>query len=130
MPDEDDDALGNVLGERLGEEPDDAAEEIGHDGPKEERETAGVTSGDNSPDRPQSDPSGDEGAVRERSPFPLYVSEDVKEDVDRRYKQFNAERVLEDEPEVDKHKHFMEALLRAGLDHPDLEDHVLDEFES
>lgn len=69
-------------------------------------------------------------AVRSRSPLPLYLTPGLKTTVQTRFEKFNAQRTLNDEPQVQKHKHFMEGLLNAGLDHPELERYVLDEFES
>ena len=46
-----------------------------------------------------------------------------------RFEKFNAERTLNDEPQVEKHKHFMQGLLRAGLDHSELEEYILEEFD-
>jgi hypothetical protein len=70
----------------------------------------------------------DAGTTRSRSPFPLYIQPSLKESVDGRFDRFNAERTLDDEPQVEKHAHFIQGLLRAGLDHPDLEEYVLEEF--
>lgn len=70
----------------------------------------------------------DAGTTRSRSPFPLYIRPSLKESVNQRFDRFNAERTLDDEPQVEKHAHFIQGLLRAGLDHPDLEEYVLEEF--
>ena len=79
--------------------------------------------GQNESDSPAS------GAVRSRSPLPLYLSPELKAAVQTRFEKFNAQRTLNDEPQVQKHKHFMEGLLSAGLDHPDFEQYVLERFE-
>lgn len=154
MPEEDDDALGQMLGNRIkGTKGDAADEERDTEELSNEAETESIsgsdTSGAASQDNTESaqitqstDVSSDddengneteseteEGTVRSRSPFPLYVTPDLKETVQNRFEKFNAQRTLNDEAQVEKHKHFMEGLLRAGLDHPDLEEYVLDEFE-
>ena len=153
MPEEDDDALGQMLGDRIkGTKGDEADEERDTEELSNEVETESVsgsdTSGATSPDNTEStqitqstdessedDETGngtesetEEGTVRSRSPFPLYVTPDLKETVQNRFEKFNAQRTLNDEAQVEKHKHFMEGLLRAGLDHPELEEYVLDEF--
>jgi hypothetical protein len=153
MPEEDDDALGQMLGDRIkGTKGDEADEERDTEELSNEVETESVsgsdTSGATSPDNTEStqitqstdessedDENGngtesetEEGTVRSRSPFPLYVTPDLKETVQNRFEKFNAQRTLNDEAQVEKHKHFMEGLLRAGLDHPELEEYVLDEF--
>jgi hypothetical protein len=63
------------------------------------------------------------------APFPLYITPALKEGVQKRFEKFNAERTLNDEPQVEKHKHFMQGLLRAGLDNSDLEEYILEEYE-
>lgn len=153
MPEEDDDALGQMLGDRIkGTKGDEADEERDTEELSNEVETESAsgsdTSGASSPDNTEStqitqstdessedDENGngtesetEEGTVRSRSPFPLYVTPDLKETVQNRFEKFNAQRTLNDEAQVEKHKHFMEGLLRAGLDHPELEEYVLDEF--
>jgi hypothetical protein len=153
MPEEDDDALGQMLGDRIkGTKGDEADEERDTEELSNEVETESAsgsdTSGATSPDNTEStqitqstdessedDENGngtesetEEGTVRSRSPFPLYVTPDLKETVQNRFEKFNAQRTLNDEAQVEKHKHFMEGLLRAGLDHPELEEYVLDEF--
>lgn len=155
MPEEDDDALGQMLGDRIkGSKDDDEDEEQG-DAAKasSEAEAESVSGSDVSEATSQEntrsaqitqstdtasaeDEEGEEserdseteGTVRSRSPFPLYVTPELKETVQNRFEKFNAQRTLNDEAQVEKHKHFMEGLLRAGLDHPDLEEYVLDEF--
>jgi cobalamin biosynthesis protein CobT len=155
MPEEDDDALGQMLGDRIkGSKDDDEDEEQG-DAAKasSEAEAESVSGSDISEATSQEntrsaqitqstdtasaeDEEGEEseldseteGSVRSRSPFPLYVTPELKETVQNRFEKFNAQRTLNDEAQVEKHKHFMEGLLRAGLDHPDLEEYVLDEF--
>lgn len=152
MPEEDDEALGQMLGDRLkdaneeeeaGEEgeadteptnvDDDAAPSTTTSGTaqdtlQESSEAAASTETPSERDLGEQQ-SEDEGTVRSRSPFPLYVTPGLKNDVQNRFEKFNAERTLNDQPQVEKHKHFMEGLLQAGLDHPDLEEYVLEEFE-
>lgn len=163
MPEEDDDALGQMLGDRLqgtkrkgekdevgdGDEPEaesvsdpDTLESASH----QESQSAQITPSTKSTSSAESAGStestlekskGDseheagskEGTVRSRSPFPLYVTPELKETVQSRFEKFNAQRTLNDEPQVEKHKHFMEGLLRAGLDNSDLEEYVLKEFD-
>lgn len=153
MPEEDDDALGQMLGDRIkgtkGDEADEErdTEELSNE-VKTESASGSDTSGASSPNNTEStqitqsadesseddekgngtEPETEEGTVRSRSPFPLYVTPDLKETVQNRFEKFNAQRTLNDEAQVEKHKHFMEGLLRAGLDHPELEEYVLDEF--
>jgi len=72
----------------------------------------------------------EQDTVRSRSPFPLYITPNLKNGVQKRFEKFNAERTLNDEPQAEKYKHFMQGLLRAGLDHSDLEKYILEESET
>lgn len=155
MPEEDDDALGQMLGDRIkgskGDEEDREQDDTTE--PSSEAEAESVSGSDASESTSQENTrstqitqstdaastenkegeeseldSGTEGTVRSRSPFPLYVTPELKKTVQNRFEKFNAQRTLNDEAQVEKHKHFMEGLLQAGLDHPDLEEYVLDEF--
>lgn len=156
MPEEDDDALGQMLGDRLqgtkkeendggdnGDEPE--AESVSNrdaieSASREKSQSAQITSSAESTKSTEStlkeskedsehEVESKEGTVRSRSPFPLYVTPELKETVQSRFEKFNAQRTLNDEPQVEKHKHFMEGLLRAGLDNSDLEKYVLEEFD-
>jgi hypothetical protein len=155
MPEEDDDALGEMLGDRIKNTKDDTEDEERDDitessreaeaesvsgsdtgeatsqGDSESTQITQSTERSSAEDDAEGEPEPDsetEGTVRSRSPFPLYVTPDLKETVQNRFEKFNAQRTLNDKAQVEKHKHFMEGLLRAGLDHPDLEEYVLDEF--
>lgn len=138
MPEEDDDALGEMLGDRLeGTRDTDQAESESDD--SQYTTSTGSTDAAESTQITQSTPTTDttsgtqetneKDTARSRSPFPLYITPDLKDGVQNRFEKFNAERTLNDEPKVEKHRHFMQGLLRAGLDHPDLEKYILDEFE-
>jgi len=148
MPEEDDDALGQMLGDRIRETKDDSTDDTDSSpeqpdssrAEKERVENESPTSREQvKSTQPQETPSDEsekdteseteDSTVRSRSPFPLYVTPELKETVQDQFEKFNAQRTLNDEQQVEKHKHFMEGLLRAGLDHPDLEEYVLDEFE-
>lgn len=59
-----------------------------------------------------------------RTKYPIYLTETFQEELNQRYKRMNAQRIMDDEPEIEKHKHFLEAVLRAGLDRDDLDDYV------
>ena len=146
MPREDDDALGQMLGDRLqgtkGKSEDDEVNDTETSGEGSEAKSASGRNGiesatqettnttlEGSKKDSESESRSTKGTVRSRSPFPLYVTPELKETVQNRFEKFNAQRTLNDEPQVEKHKHFMEGLLRAGLEHPDLEEYVLNEFD-
>jgi hypothetical protein len=147
MPEEDDDALGEMLGDRLkgSRDPDQAKSEDTPTQDTESAESTGISEGagttestqitqststtDSTSNTQETDEEVEKDTARSRSPFPLYITPDLKEGVQNRFEKFNAERTLNDEPQVEKHRHFMQGLLRAGLDHSDLEEYVLEEFE-
>lgn len=153
MPEEDDEALGQMLGDRLKSTNEESEQEKLEDTDvrNSETETEPGQSNDTNKETIQNSTGStkitqstnttseerevenslesEDDTVRSRSPFPLYVTPELKKTVQNRFEKFNAQRTLNDEPQVEKHKHFMEGLLHAGLDHPDLEKYVLDEFE-
>lgn len=144
MPEEDDDALGEMLGDRLKRGQDtnqvkseeastqstEGAESTEMSGNTESTESTQITQSTSATDvTPNTQKTEDKDTARSRSPFPLYITPELKDSVQDRFEKFNAERTLNDEPKVEKHRHFMQGLLRAGLDHPDLEEYVLEEFE-
>lgn len=144
MPEEDDDALGEMLGDRLKRGQDtnqvkseeastqstEGAESTEMSGDTESTESTQITQSTSATDvTPNTQKTEDKDTARSRSPFPLYITPELKDSVQDRFEKFNAERTLNDEPKVEKHRHFMQGLLRAGLDHPDLEEYVLEEFE-
>ena len=141
MPKEDDDALGDMLGDRLKSsrntdqaEPDeqDDTQSTGSADSTEISESTDTAETTQITQSTKSTQEGDEDVeqdtARSRSPFPLYITPELKEGVQKRFEKFNAERTLDDQPQVEKHKHFMQGLLRAGLDNSDLEEYILEEF--
>jgi hypothetical protein len=49
------------------------------------------------------------------------------EKVDERYRKINGQLMIDGKEEIEKHKHFFEGLIKAGLDHDDLEEIVLNQ---
>ena len=62
---------------------------------------------------------------RSRPHTAIYISEDLVEQVNERYRKINGQLMIEGKEEIEKHKHFFEGLIKAGLDHDDLEEIVL-----
>ena len=62
---------------------------------------------------------------RSRPHTAIYISEDLVELVNERYRKINGQLMIEGKEEIEKHKHFFEGLIKAGLDHDDLEEIVL-----
>ncbi|WP_147439956.1 hypothetical protein [Haloarcula sp. Atlit-7R] len=62
---------------------------------------------------------------RSRPHTAIYISEDLVEEVNERYRKINGQLMIEGKEEIEKHKHFFEGLIKAGLDHDELEEIVL-----
>lgn len=62
---------------------------------------------------------------RSRPHTAIYISENLVEQVNERYRKINGQLMIEGKEEIEKHKHFFEGLIKAGLDHDDLEEIVL-----
>lgn len=60
--------------------------------------------------------SGQSGSTRSRSQYPMYLSDDLQEELNDTFDRFNAQRTLDGEGSVEKHKDFLEAVVREGLD--------------
>jgi cobalamin biosynthesis protein CobT len=148
MPKEDDDALSDMLGDRLKDTQSSEQAESGEDDVTQSTEsgentnipesadatkstqiTESTYAPDSTPSTQTTDEDTEKDTARSRSPFPLYITPVLKERTQKRFEKFNAQRTLNDKPKVEKHRHFMQGLLRAGLDQPDLEEYVLEEFE-
>lgn len=54
--------------------------------------------------------------TRSRSQYPMYLSDDLQEELNDTFDRFNAQRTLDGEGSVEKHKDFLEAVVREGLD--------------
>ena len=68
-------------------------------------------------------------ATRSRSQYPIYLSGELQEKLDDRYNKFNARRELDDKEQVEKHRHFLEGVIRSALDQENLEEYIEEEFE-
>lgn len=67
---------------------------------------------------------------RSRPHTAIYISEDLVEEVNERYRKINGQLMIDGKEEIEKHKHFFEGLIKAGLDHNELEEIVLSQRES
>ncbi|WP_152436588.1 hypothetical protein [Halosimplex carlsbadense] len=80
----------------------------------------------------QADKTGDsegsnEDTRRNRPHTALYVSEKLVDRVEERFNKINGQLMIDGEEPLEKHKHFYEGLLKAGLENDDLEEIVLDQ---
>lgn len=78
---------------------------------------------------PSGSVSSDTDTRRSRPHTAIYISEDLVEKVDERYRKINGQLMIEGNKEIEKHKHFFEGLIKAGLDHDELEEIVLSQRE-
>lgn len=140
MADDDEDGIGSALSERFGGGTESTQPESGGGGETEQTDqTRGGAGGSSETSRSaaESNVTGSEEStnqtdgspVRDRTNYTIYVSDSVRDDLDEQFRRFNAERTLDGKPEVQKHDHFIEAVLRAGLDHDDLSEFVEREFQ-
>lgn len=102
-------------------EVDDESGEVGNPGNSGD---AGNTSGaDSSRHTSVPGPDPDPQSLRsERSQYPLYLTEEFQTHINKQYTLEKAERM--EDVDLEKHKHFLEAVVRAGLDHDDLEEYI------
>ena len=63
-------------------------------------------------------------SLEDRSQYAMYLSEDLQKELNNSFERLNAQRVLDDTEKVEKHRHFLEGVVRAGLDHPDLDEYL------
>ena len=76
------------------------------------------------------DSNGSEEATRRNRPHTaLYVSEELVDRVEERFNKINGQLMIDGEEPLEKHKHFYEGLLQAGLENEDLEEIVLNQRE-
>lgn len=130
-----DDALGNALSGRVGKQPQETDDEAGDEGSRSETGNTGDT-GTTSSKRETSStdktrgPDPDPNSTRRtRTKYAVYLTEEFQEELNQAYTKANAQRVMEDKGEIEKHKHFLEAVMRAGLNHDDLDAYIEDLLE-
>jgi hypothetical protein len=69
-------------------------------------------------------------STRSRSQYPIYLSGELQEELDDRYNKFNARRELDNKEQVEKHRHFLEGVIRSALDRENLEEYIEEEFQN
>ncbi|WP_251344603.1 hypothetical protein [Haloplanus halophilus] len=129
-----DDRLGNALSGRVGKRPEESeAEDEGH--PNDTGDTGTTGSADSTSSAssesetsstektrgPDPDPN---STRRTRSKYAVYLTEEFQEELNQAYTKANAQRVMADKGEIEKHKHFLEAVMRAGLSQDDLDAYI------
>ncbi|WP_193310775.1 hypothetical protein [Halorubrum halophilum] len=130
-----DDALGNALSGRVGKRPQETDDEAGDEGDESETDNTGDTGstssgGETSSTEKTRGPDPDPNSTRRtRTKYAVYLTEEFQEELNQAYTKANAQRVMEDKGEIEKHKHFLEAVMRAGLNHDDLDAHITELLE-
>lgn len=59
----------------------------------------------------------------------MYLADGLEEELDLLYKQENARHVMEGKPEIEKHRHFFEAIMWAGMNSDDLDEYIESMYE-
>jgi len=150
-----DDALGNALSGRVGKPPEETEDGAGDgdEGNTDDTSNTGSSSdpgstgstgetsstGSSGPTGSASETSSTESTRgpdpdptstrRTRSKYAVYLTEEFQDELNEAYTKANAQRVMEDKGEIEKHKHFLEAVLRAGLEHDDLGEYIEETIE-
>ena len=100
--------------------------------------TPEMSEGDNAsktdnPSNPDSEKRSNEGSAsdtrRDRPHTAMYISADLVDRMKTRYRKINGELMINEGEEIELNKHFYEGLIKAGLEHPDLEEIVLEQRE-
>lgn len=105
-----------------------ATDGVGDTGHTPDVDDTGHT-GDTEPTDDQDDMghSGDQGGggtTRERTQYVMYLPDDLQDDLNSLYEQYNGQSLINGDGGIEKHKDFLEGIVRAGLDHPDLDKYV------
>jgi len=98
------------------------------DGPDNSENTDNTTQTEQTDKTDDSD-GGKNDTRRNRPHTALYVSEGVIDQVEERFNKINGQLMIDGEEPLEKHKHFYEGLLKAGLQNDDLEEIVLSQRE-
>lgn len=64
------------------------------------------------------------GSVRDRPQTAMYLPEELRERLLDVYEKLDARSKLDDDGEIEKHRHFYEGLVECALDSDDLEEYV------
>lgn len=70
------------------------------------------------------DTGGSGGSVRDRPQTAMYLPEELRERLLDVYEKLDARSKLDDDGEIEKHRHFYEGLVECALDSDDLEEYV------
>jgi hypothetical protein len=126
MPDDDDDVVGEMLQGRFGDTESDETESESPESESAEAEasdsteaTAAAPTDASESGATETTASGSTGRTRDRTQYPMYLSEGHAQALNELFERFNAERVLEGEPKVEKNKHFNEAVAELVLENQD-----------
>lgn len=68
--------------------------------------------------------SGSSGSVRDRPQTAMYLPEELRQRLLDVYEKLDARSKLDEDGEIEKHRHFYEGLVECALDSDDLEEYV------
>lgn len=60
--------------------------------------------------------SASSGRTRDLSKYPMYLPDGLREELNETYELHNARRTLDGKPQLEKHRHFLTAVVRTGLE--------------
>jgi hypothetical protein len=87
------------------------------------------SSGSDAETAEESDPDSDGDAIRERTQYAMYLTDELQERLNDRYRRFNAKQALDGRPEAEKNRHFHDALLGIALDSDELDEEIRSRIE-
>ncbi|WP_435159792.1 hypothetical protein [Haladaptatus sp. DFWS20] len=63
-------------------------------------------------------------STRNRTQYVMYLPDDLQEELNNLYDQYNGQSLINGNGGIEKHKDFLEGLVRAGLENDDLDEYI------
>lgn len=92
-----------------------------HSTPKHARDTQ---DSNDSKDAYDTEDSQGTDVTRDRKQYVMYLPPELHDRLNERYNRYDGLAKLSGDDGIEKHKEFLEAVVEAGLDHPELDDRV------
>ena len=64
------------------------------------------------------------GSTRNRTQYVMYLPDDLQKELNDLYDQYNGQSLINGNGGIEKHKDFLEGLVRAGLNNDDLDEYI------
>ncbi|WP_266080806.1 hypothetical protein [Haladaptatus caseinilyticus] len=68
--------------------------------------------------------TGDTDSTRNRTQYVMYLPDDLQQELNDLYDQYNGQSLVNGNGGIEKHKDFLEGLVRAGLDNENLDEYI------